>query len=311
MIIEKSQRVGSLGLFPGSERFDMLSLDPTGNGTMTEVLRQESVEGSSPFDRIRHLDERGEFWSARELMPVLGYKDWDRVPLVVERATASCRNAGVGSAEHFRGASKMVVIGSMASRSIDDYHFSRYGCYLVAMNGDPRKPEIAAAQQYFVVRTREAEVRSSCSTIDYEKFGTAVAHAILLKLQPTVDMVSAHEERICRLEEAVKGGWTESRRSDDIDEARYSIAMDTILGYCQKTGIQSNSMTRVRHTIRIKKALEKAGSNVVPIKKVSDAWSNRLVCFWPTWVLDRYFSFSRNREYRILGRQKIDPIVGP
>ena len=307
--MKESRRTDSPGLFPGSERFDMLSLDSTGNGTTTEVLRQESVEGSSPFDRIRHVDAHGEFWLARELMTALGYGQWRRFDESIERAMVSCENSGQDPTIHF---SNIAGAGNNSiGRPAKDLQLSRYGCYLVAMNGDPRKPEIAAAQSYFAVKTREAEIRSSCSAIDYEKLGTAVAHAIQLKLQPTVDMVSAHEERICRLEEAVKGGWTESRKSDDIDEVRYSISMDTILGYCQRTGIQSNSMTRVRHTLRIRKALEKAGSNVVPIRKTSDSWSNRLVYFWPTWVLDRYFSYPENREYHVLGRQKIVPIVGP
>lgn len=114
----------------------------------------------SPFNVIRRVTEEGrEFWSARELMPLLGYEKWERFTSAVDRAKASARNAGYDVAQHFPGAGKMVETGSGAQRRIDDYHLSRYACYLIALNGDPRKPEIAAAQTYFVIKTREAETR--------------------------------------------------------------------------------------------------------------------------------------------------------
>jgi DNA-damage-inducible protein D len=118
---------------------------------MTSIVKQSD---QSPFDAIRHFDEHGnEFWSARELMPILGYSRWERVPDVIERAKLSCVNAGNLDVEHFSEGTRKTL-----GRPQQDFKLSRYACYLVAMNGDPRKPEIASAQTYFAVKAREAEV---------------------------------------------------------------------------------------------------------------------------------------------------------
>lgn len=114
--------------------------------------------GTSPFDRIKQVSPDGiEYWSARDLQPELGYDRWERFSDAMDRAMAAAANSGAEPLDHFRGAAKMVPIGSGAHREVIDFHLTRYGAYLIAMNGDPRKPEIAAAQTYFTVRTREAE----------------------------------------------------------------------------------------------------------------------------------------------------------
>lgn len=112
----------------------------------------------SPFDAIKRTDERGEFWSARDLQPMLGYAEWRKFEDSIERAVAAIGNSGLSAADHVGGAAKMVEIGSGATRVVADFRLTRYGAYVVAMNGDPRKPEVAAAQTYFAVRTHEAEV---------------------------------------------------------------------------------------------------------------------------------------------------------
>jgi len=100
-----------------------------------------------------------ECWSARELQPLLGYAKWDNfVNNVVVKAKQACINAGEKIEDHFPDVGKMVLIGSGVEKQIDDILLTRYACYLIAQNGDSRKPEVAFAQTYFAVQTRRAEV---------------------------------------------------------------------------------------------------------------------------------------------------------
>lgn len=99
-----------------------------------------------------------EYWSARDLQALLAYEDWRNFEDVVGRAMDSCRGIGQRTTHHFVETTKMVGIGSGAARSQKDYFLTRYACYLVAMNGDPSKPQISAAQNYFAIKTREMEL---------------------------------------------------------------------------------------------------------------------------------------------------------
>lgn len=112
------------------------------------------------FDEIMHITEDGsvEFWYARELMEFLGYDRWENFHKAIERAIDSCEKAETDSPNHFRDVAKMVQLGSGAERGIKDYMLTRYACYLIAQNGDPRKEEIAFAQSYFAVQTRKQEL---------------------------------------------------------------------------------------------------------------------------------------------------------
>ena len=112
------------------------------------------------FDDIMHTTEDGivEFWYARELMGCLGYTTWRRFKDAINRAMESCKGAEIEVSDHFADAVKMVEIGSKAVRDVDDILLTRYACYLIAQNGDPRKEEIAFAQSYFAVQTRKQEL---------------------------------------------------------------------------------------------------------------------------------------------------------
>lgn len=110
------------------------------------------------FDAIKRMSPYGaEYWSARELAPLLGYDTWRRFEQAIERAKTACKNVREEVADHFAGAVKGITAGKGAQMELDDYALSRFGCYLVAMNGDPRKPEIAAAQAYFAVQTQRMQ----------------------------------------------------------------------------------------------------------------------------------------------------------
>jgi len=144
------------------ERFHKISV-PVVNSNQ-ESVKQEDINrndtsSTSPFDRIRHFDENGnEYWSARELQNLLGYTKWERFDDAIERTKTAISNVGEDPAVHVPGVGKLSKRNNGAEVEIKDYHLTRYACYMVAMNGDPRKQEIAAAQTYFAIKTRQAEV---------------------------------------------------------------------------------------------------------------------------------------------------------
>ena len=111
------------------------------------------------FESIKHVNEYGEeYWLARELQLVLEYAQWRRFSDAIERAKLACKNSGFAVEDHFADIGKMVDIGSGAERQIDDVMLSRYACYLIVMNGDPRKEVISIGQSYFAVKTRQQEL---------------------------------------------------------------------------------------------------------------------------------------------------------
>lgn len=119
-------------------------------------------DGQSPFDAIRETDDYGhEYWRARRLQPLMGYPRWQDFHRAVDRATASAANTGMDVEDNFRRSPE--VSGSRGPARLD-YRLSRSAAYLVALNGDPNKPEVAAGQAYFVTRTREAELALAIPT---------------------------------------------------------------------------------------------------------------------------------------------------
>ena len=126
------------------------------------------------FESIKHIDENGtEFWYAREIMNILEYSKWQNFEKIIEKARISCENSEISAFEHFTNVGKTIKMPKGAEKEINDYKLTRYACYLIAQNGDPRKEVIALAQTYFAVQTRKQEITEreySMLTEDEKRF---------------------------------------------------------------------------------------------------------------------------------------------
>lgn len=142
------------------------------------------------FDEIMHFiksddgQEQVEVWFARELQSVLGYARWENFLVAISRAVESCTVQNINVDDHFREVTKMVTLGSGSQREITDYMLTRFACYLIAQNGDPKKEEVAFAQGYFALQTRNAEL--------------IAAHIEQLSRLETRDRLRASEKQLSR-----------------------------------------------------------------------------------------------------------------
>ena len=122
--------------------------------------QNDIIKLKTQFDSLinEEGDSKIQFWYARDLMTQLGYTEWRNFVGVIDKAKKSCKNSGIDIGNHFVDVNKMVDLGSDSQREISDIMLTRYSCYLIAQNGDPRKKEIAFAQSYFAVQTRKQEI---------------------------------------------------------------------------------------------------------------------------------------------------------
>jgi len=204
------------------------------------------VSAGSPFDAIRQVRPDGtEFWSARDLFPLLGYGKWENFHTVINRAKLAAENSDPGR-DHFAGARKMVAIGDGAQRALVDYELTRFGAYLTAMNGDPRKDEIAAAQTYFAVQTRRAEVAQQASPL-------GLARLMLEQLEAQDARLTAVEGQVLEIRgELVRQTTTE---------------WVTALGYARRSGLSTDNSS----VAKLGRAATKASRELnIPVHTQSD-----------------------------------------
>ena len=143
-------------------------------------MSELSIYSEHTFESIKHINEDGqEYWLARELQPVLEYAQWRRFSDAIERAKLACKNSGYEIDDHFADVGKTIDMPKGAHREIDDVMLSRYACYLIVMNGDPRKEIIAVGQTYFAVKTRQQELIENYEELTEEQKRLAIRNEMI------------------------------------------------------------------------------------------------------------------------------------
>jgi DNA-damage-inducible protein D len=144
--------------------------------------KEVTTYSQQTFEKIKHIDENGnEFWYARELQKALEYTEYGKFLPVIEKAIEACRKTGFDEGNHFAHVSEMVRIGSGAERKMDSYKLSRYACYLIVMNGDPRKEVIALGQTYFAVKTRQKELSDEVAQLSEDEKRLAIRDEVTIR----------------------------------------------------------------------------------------------------------------------------------
>jgi DNA-damage-inducible protein D len=144
--------------------------------------KEVTTYSQQTFENIKHFDENGnEFWYARELQKALEYTEYGKFLPVIEKAIEACRKTGFDEGNHFAHVSEMVRIGSGAERKMDSYKLSRYACYLIVMNGDPRKEVIALGQTYFAVKTRQKELSDEVAKLSEDEKRLAIRDEVTIR----------------------------------------------------------------------------------------------------------------------------------
>lgn len=131
------------------------------------------------FEQYKHVNEYGEdFWFARDLQVVLQYTEWRNFIKVIDKAKTACKTSGNDVSDHFVDVNKMVHLGSGSQREVEDIMLSRYACYLIVQNGDPKKEVVALGQTYFAVQTRKQELQEEFETLDEDKKRLAIRNEL-------------------------------------------------------------------------------------------------------------------------------------
>ena len=143
-------------------------------------MEEINMYNEQVFEEIKHINEEGiEFWYARELQFVLQYTEWRNFLKIIEKAKTTCVTSENTLENHFVDVNKMVEIGSSAVREIQDIQLSRYACYLIVMNGDPRKEVIALGQTYFAIKTRQQELIENYDELTEDQKRLAIRNEIV------------------------------------------------------------------------------------------------------------------------------------
>ena len=205
-------------------------------------LQAEEYEN---FEEIKKIREDGtEYWNARELSEVLQYKKWENFAKVIDRAKLACNNSGFEIQDHFPEVRKMVEIGSNTVRELLDYELSRYACYLIVQNGDPRKEVIALGQTYFAIQTRRQEVADYFNQLDEDNKRLVIRgdikqwNQMLLEAAHNAGVITNQE--YAEFQNAGYMGLYGGLTVDDIHERKKLKDNEKILDFMGSTGLIAN-----------------------------------------------------------------------
>jgi DNA-damage-inducible protein D len=240
-------------------------------------LENLQINNSSPFDGIRHIDDQGqEYWIARELMPLLGYSRWNEFKPVIERAILACKNTGNNVEVNFSGSTL-----KSQGRPGQDYKLSRYAGYLTAMNGDPRKPEIAAAQSYFVVKTREAETQSESKDMTQIQLLAAIAQQMAEQEQRLLEQQQQQTKILGRL------------KAVEVEQDRFNAPCGhkySVIGFANLQGLEISTKEA---STKGRKASALCRNLGIDIERIHDPRFGK-VGLYPESVLIEVFSTNQN-----------------
>jgi DNA-damage-inducible protein D len=215
-------------------------------------LKAKEYQG---FEQIKHVEESGnEYWFARELASALEYAEWRNFSKVIDRAMLACQNSGFSVADQFVEVNKLIEHGKGAKRQLVDYKLSRYACYLVVQNGDPRKEIIATGQTYFAIQTRRQEVADYFNQLNEDNKRLVIRGDIKQWNQMLAE--SAHkagvitEEEFAHFQNAGYMGLYGGETVQDIHQRKRLLPKQKILDYM-------NSQELIANLFRISLAEEK------------------------------------------------------
>lgn len=227
---------------------------------------------ASPFDRIRQVRADGsEFWSARRLQGLMGYTKWQNLYTVVARAMQAASNTGMDVARDFLQVAQVTDAGNLGPKNREDYELTRQAAYLVAMNGDPNKPEVAAAQAYFATRTQQAEL---VEQRQQEMPGWAVALHALVDQQAAIELEQRRQAKQLA-EVAAKVGAIEGAH-DEFTALAYAKLNDFPTGrpYLARVGAAASRLMRQQGTKPHRRQDATFGwVNVYPIEILDEAFA--------------------------------------
>ena len=138
-------------------------------------IEEKTTYTENLFESIKHVNEHGEeYWHARELQGVLEYAKWENFSKVIDKAKEACKSSENNSSHHFADVRKTIIMPKNATKEIEDFMLSRYACYLIVMNGDPRKEIIALGQSYFATKTRQMELIENFASLTDDRKRLAI-----------------------------------------------------------------------------------------------------------------------------------------